>query len=782
MRRFAALGSGVVRLFAVALLGLAVLALVPAASRAGARSFAFSDPVRLLYTSDWSGTSEVYAVDPATGRRGQLTFGPAPACVPTNPCGYVSPIPSPDGRRLVFGDQAIEGPRRTSLFVARADGSDRRRLAPVPPYYDIPVWSRDSHRVAYAVRDGIRVAAADGRRDRRVDAGNDRDPTWSPDGHSLAFVRRTAAGEELVVIRSGAEHVVGEDHSPTPNLVFAWSANGRWIAFSTDWGYGAGTGELDLVHPDGSGRRRVLFPPATGIDFAWSPRGNWIAFSSSSSNELELERPNGSGRRTLFDSSVGGLAWSADGRSLAFCCHNGLLVEDVATRSLHVVGSYSGGFGFFSWSPRGHLLAFSASDGIRVTDGAGRTRTITRDQPELELWSPDGLSIAYTTRGSSDSPAYSLRVASVAGRVRTLASSAGVYGGMLWGFTWAHKPAAVHYRRPAPRTLATVSRDELTAPWPIERIAVDAGRVAYVACGHVFVWTPATKAVVQVEPVASMAPNCRAPDGSYSTSYDVYDLAVAGDRLVYATTFGCNSIRIGLRLEEVVQPENGSDIAQASGNCGGPFHPALGELAGSGGLMVYGEWWETSAVPVVPPFAVTREEIHRIDGNGCPCPTIASSPGPLYAADVDQDRVLAYGSNATLMLDRDGNQLLSLPISPLAAQLAGTDLVLLLPGELRDYDTRSGALLHTWPMPNVPSGAECAWRECSAARLVLEDAAQDLVAYTLDGQVHVLRLADGADATIAVGTLARFMAGGLVYADAARLHIVPYDHLPLRAF
>jgi hypothetical protein len=351
---------------------------------------------------------------------------------------------------------------------------------------------------------------------------------------------------------------------------------------------------------------------------------------------------------------------------------------------------------------------------------------------------------------------------------------------MLLGFIWARKPAAVHYRPPAPRSLATVSRDELTAPWSIERIAADSGRVAYVACGHVFVWTPAVKTVMQAEPVASMAPNCRAPDGTYTTSYDVYDLALAGDRLADATTFGCNSIQLRLQLENLGQPANTSDVAQALGNCGGPFHPALGELAGSGNLLVYGEWWETSAIPVLPPFAITSEEIHRIDASGCPCPAIVSSPGPLYAADVDQGRVVAYGTNATLLLDRDGHQVLSLPISPVAAQLAGSDLVLLVQGQLRDYDSHNGALLHTWPMPDVTSGPECAWRECSAARLVLEDAAQGLVAYTLDGHVHVLRLADGADATIAAGTLARFIDAGLVYADGSNLRLVPFDHLPLR--
>jgi hypothetical protein len=65
---------------------------------------------------------------------------------------------------------------------------------------------------------------------------------------------------------------------------------------------------------------------------------------------------------------------------------------------------------------------------------------------------------------------------------------------------------------------------------------------------------------------------------------------------------------------------------------------------------------------------------------------------------------------------------------------------------------------------------------------VLDDAAQGLAVYTLDGVVHVLRLADGTDKVIADGTSAAFMDAGLVYADGARIQRVPYDKLPLLAF
>jgi hypothetical protein len=62
---------------------------------------------------------------------------------------------------------------------------------------------------------------------------------------------------------------------------------------------------------------------------------------------------------------------------------------------------------------------------------------------------------------------------------------------------------------------------------------------------------------------------------------------------------------------------------------------------------------------------------------------------------------------------------------------------------------------------------------------VLEDVARGLAVYVLDGEVHLLRLRDGADRVVAVGTLARFMDAGLVYADGARIWITPFERLPL---
>jgi Tol biopolymer transport system component/DNA-binding winged helix-turn-helix (wHTH) protein len=71
------------------------------------------------------------------------------------------------------------------------------------------------------------------------DAADDLSPTWSPNGNSIAFVRRTGFNRgELLLVPSGGgpEHKVHEIHdqelrdSPVRLLSLAWSPDGRWIA------------------------------------------------------------------------------------------------------------------------------------------------------------------------------------------------------------------------------------------------------------------------------------------------------------------------------------------------------------------------------------------------------------------------------------------------------------------------------------------------------------------------------------------------------------------------
>jgi hypothetical protein len=280
----------------------------------------------------------------------------------------------------------------------------------------------------------------------------------------------------------------------------------------------------------------------------------------------------------------------------------------------------------------------------------------------------------------------------------------------------------------------------------------------------VFAWTPATGELTAVRESDPLS-RCLRRDW-FSVGYS---FALAGDRLAYGERSGsCNFTRT-LRLEVLGPSRTSSELARGSSSCGSAYG-GFGWATGSGDVLVFSTWKETCSFPYSPTYCpeesvvTTSQEIDRVGPGGCPCPAIASSPGPLIPVDVDGGRILAFGENATVLLDREGNALLTVPVSPLAAQLSGADLVLVLRGQLRHYDARSGALLHAWPLPDV----------------LIEDLARGLIAYVDEGRVHLLRLSDGADAVVAAGTLARFMDEGLVYADGRRLHLVLFDQLPLR--
>jgi hypothetical protein len=182
-------------------------------------------------------------------------------------------------------------------------------------------------------------------------------------------------------------------------------------------------------------------------------------------------------------------------------------------------------------------------------------------------------------------------------------------------------------------------------------------------------------------------------------------------------------------------------------------------------------------------MVVDGQTVERVDGPGCPCP-LSSSPGPYTPLDVDAGRIVVSGQNETRILAADGTILLSLPVPTLAAQLSGSDLVIASGGALRLFDAVTGTLRATWALPAQSAGHDCDLfgdPSClNSAPLTLGGLSRGVAAYVVGGQVHLLRIADGADRVVGPGTLPRFMDAGLVYADGARIRLVPFERLPLR--
>jgi Tol biopolymer transport system component len=221
-----------------------------------------------------------------------------------------SPAFSPDGTRLAF---VRESGGNADIYVANADGSRARRLTRTAGGDYNPAWSPDGTRLAFASnRSGlfkIYVMRADGSgvrlvAPRRSGGGGSYTPAWSPDGRWLAFsssastpnnaeiyvVHPDGSGLRRLTYTQGDVDTLGDDSWP------AWSQDGKRIVFSSNR---TGDGELWIMNADGSGQRRLAgLPHRDDWASAWSPDGTRIAFHSLDAlgrSQLYTVRPDGSG-------------------------------------------------------------------------------------------------------------------------------------------------------------------------------------------------------------------------------------------------------------------------------------------------------------------------------------------------------------------------------------------------------------------------------------------------------------------------------------------------------
>jgi eukaryotic-like serine/threonine-protein kinase len=367
----------------------------------------------------------------------QLVGSSDPHPLTTDPADDVAPFWSPDGRQIAYvrrGPDPFSGHIRV---MSSLGGSDRE-------VSDFPVmvpatWSPDDRYLvagraapldASKPGNGIYLVPVDGDKPRVLTTPTppavDRTPTFSPDGHRLAYIScdgpsvgGTACHINVLEVDAGFNPVGSPrqvPHVPFTSIVgLAWSSDGKSLIF--------GAADLSFqylwrVAVDGGGSpERIEMAGMNAVFPSITATGDRLVFARLI-DDTDIYRfeagksPQPVARSPVFD---GNPEFSPDGRRIAFSSARGGRAVDLwianadgtgRTQLTHGPGRWQGSP---SWAPDGRRIAFNSqgNDGLwhiwTVDIESGLQRQITTDPGDqtVPTWSHDGGWIYFSWRQGS---------------------------------------------------------------------------------------------------------------------------------------------------------------------------------------------------------------------------------------------------------------------------------------------------------------------------------------------------------------------------------------------
>jgi TolB protein len=237
----------------------------------------------------------------------------------------------------------------------------------------------------------------------------------------LLFVSTRDGDYAIFGVSAGGGHEArltkGRGDPSSPRGLFfaiepAWSADGRLIAFVSKRD---GVSHVYVMHPDGTGVRRLTDARAEDAGPTWSPDGRRVAFTREGALFV-VASAGGPARRLgrAFAGRVADPAWAPDRKSIAFdyrpdgASFQEIWVVRADGRDPRQVTKLRALSGFPSWSPDGRRLAFQSNvqgghfEIYSIALGGSGLRRETRSSIDTiePAWSPDGKEIAFSRDGA----------------------------------------------------------------------------------------------------------------------------------------------------------------------------------------------------------------------------------------------------------------------------------------------------------------------------------------------------------------------------------------------